>query len=106
MILGGRYPGVICPGSPRRKLPGCNYLGEILLGANCPGGGGIVLDGNCPGNNLLGGNCLGTSVQGGTVLLPRSNIIVSATLSRIETLTYPVFSRDLLFRRDLKFFLI
>ena len=49
---------------PRRKLPSCNYLGEILLGANCPGGEAIALGGNCLGSNLLGGNCLGASVQG------------------------------------------
>ena len=36
-VLGGRGPGVICPGVnyPRRILCGCNYLGAIFLGGNC-----------------------------------------------------------------------
>ena len=38
--IGGRCPGVICPGGnyPRRKLSGCNYLGAIFLGGNCARG--------------------------------------------------------------------
>ena len=38
---------------PRRKLSGCNYLGAIFLGENCPGG-------NCLG----GGWSVGVIVWG------------------------------------------
>ena len=68
---------------PRRKLSGCNYLGAIFLGENCPGGnclggvvrgvnclGAVVLGGNCPGENARGAIVLGGSCPGGIVLFP------------------------------------
>ena len=45
---------------PRRNLYGCNYLGAIFLGVNCPGeGGGNCPEGNCRRWELSGGKCLG-----------------------------------------------
>ena len=64
IVIGGRCPGVICPGSHlsqkdiiRVKLSGGNFPRRELYGCNCPGV--IVRGGNCPSWELSREKCLG-----------------------------------------------